>query len=227
MDVEKFIKLIQEHKCLWDQSDSTYNSRDHQGASWRKISNELKIPENDLKIKWRGLRDSFGRKLKILTKQSDEGTESKIKWRYFKMLMFLNGNISRREFKSNTSDICEDMESHERWDSSPSTSFDAVLSPAALVSSQASLQNHVKISNKTFKNSLRDKLEKSRPLDDIETQHELQVEKKRLKCFEEIPDNSDAQFLMSLLPYLNDIPKQHKLIVRGKLQKVLIDEGLF
>lgn len=32
------------------------------------------------------------------------------------------------------------------------------------------------------------------------------------------------QFLMSLLPFLKEIPKNRKLIVRSRLQQVLIDE---
>lgn len=37
-------------------------------------------------------------------------------------------------------------------------------------------------------------------------------------------DDENFQFLMSLLPYLREVPKKRKLIVRHKLQKVFIDE---
>lgn len=37
-------------------------------------------------------------------------------------------------------------------------------------------------------------------------------------------EDENFQFLMSLLPYLREVPKKRKLIVRHKLQKVFIDE---
>ncbi|CAB3224858.1 unnamed protein product [Arctia plantaginis] len=51
----------------------------------------------------------------------------------------------------------------------------------------------------------------------------LQIEEEKLKCFQESANDPDAQ-LMSLLPFLKDIPKHRKLMVRAKLQQVLIDE---
>lgn len=41
MDVDKLINLIHEHKCLWDQSDSSYHLRDLQRKAWREISEEM------------------------------------------------------------------------------------------------------------------------------------------------------------------------------------------
>jgi hypothetical protein len=44
MDVEKFISLIYERKCLWDQSDSDYHLRDWQRNSWKEVDVEMNIP---------------------------------------------------------------------------------------------------------------------------------------------------------------------------------------
>ncbi|KAL4152870.1 hypothetical protein QTP88_000703 [Uroleucon formosanum] len=58
---------------------------------------------------------------------------------------------------------------------------------------------------------------------DIDTRL-LQIEEEKLKCFQKSANDPDAQFLMSLLPFLKDIPKHRKLMVRAKLQQVLMDE---
>lgn len=44
------------------------------------------------------------------------------------------------------------------------------------------------------------------------------------KKFKNHEEDENYQFLMSLLPYLRDVPKHRKLTVRHKLQKVFIDE---
>jgi hypothetical protein len=59
--------------------------------------------------------------------------------------------------------------------------------------------------------------------DDIDTRL-LQIEEEKLKCFQKSANDPDVQFLMSLLPFLKDIPKHRKLMVRAKLQQVLMDE---
>ncbi|CAG9792673.1 unnamed protein product [Diatraea saccharalis] len=52
----------------------------------------------------------------------------------------------------------------------------------------------------------------------------LQIEEEKLRCFQENTNDPDAQLLMSLLPFLKDIPKHRTLLVRVKLQQVLIDK---
>lgn len=46
----------------------------------------------------------------------------------------------------------------------------------------------------------------------------------KLNVNENRVEDENFQFLMSLLPYLREVPKNRKLIVRHKLQKVFIDE---
>ncbi|CAG9772156.1 unnamed protein product [Ceutorhynchus assimilis] len=40
-------------------------------------------------------------------------------------------------------------------------------------------------------------------------------------------DDSDYQFLISLLPYLKKVPDHRKMVIRNKLQQVFIDEDEF
>lgn len=44
VNIERLIDMIHEHKCLWDQNDSSYRKRGFQDTAWLKISKEMKIP---------------------------------------------------------------------------------------------------------------------------------------------------------------------------------------
>jgi hypothetical protein len=55
----------------------------------------------------------------------------------------------------------------------------------------------------------------------------IQIEKEKLKLFAgnaAVKEDSDYQFLMSLLPFLKNVPFDRKLTVRHKLQEVFIEE---
>lgn len=52
----------------------------------------------------------------------------------------------------------------------------------------------------------------------------LEIEHEKFRLYQQNVNDPDAQFLMSLLPFLKDVPKHRKLIVRTKLHEVLINE---
>ncbi|XP_063384719.1 transcription factor Adf-1-like [Cydia fagiglandana] len=190
MDVVKIIDLVQDYKCLWDQRDARYHARDHQRNAWREISEEMKIPVDELKKRWKVLRDTFAKELKKL-QQSGQALDTELhsKWPHFKRLLFLQGTI--RSYKDNTADSCE-VSVENNLDEEASNNTDP-LSP------------HSENKKCTVKRR-RDSTE----------------ERKFDESFS--PNDHDAQFLMSLWPFLKDVPKNRKLMVRNKLQQVLIDE---
>lgn len=52
----------------------------------------------------------------------------------------------------------------------------------------------------------------------------MQIEEEKLKCFQKSENDPDAQFLVSLLPFLKCLPKDRKLMAQAKLQQILMDE---
>ncbi|XP_063538080.1 uncharacterized protein LOC134747385 [Cydia strobilella] len=192
MDVVKIIDLVQEYKCLWDQRDARYHARDHQRNAWREISDEMKIPVDELKKRWKVLRDTFAKELKKAIQQSGQASDTELssKWPHFKRLFFLQGI---RSCKDSVADVSE-VSVENNLDEEASNNTDP-QSPH---------------SEKKFKSTFKRRR--------ISTE-----EKKRIE--ENFPPNDhDAQFLMSLWPFLKDVPKNRKLMVRSKLQQVLIDE---
>ncbi|XP_061716981.1 uncharacterized protein LOC133524846 [Cydia pomonella] len=195
MDVAKIIDMVQEYKCLWDQRDARYHARDHQRTAWREISEEMKIPVDDLKKRWKVLRDTFAKELKKAIQQSAQASDTELysKWPHFKRLLFLQKTI--RSCKDSVADVCE-VSVENSQDEEASNNTDP-QSPH---------------SENKFKSALK------RRRDSTE-------ERKLSRIEESFPTNDhDAQFLMSLWPFLKDVPKHRKLMVRTKLQQVLIDE---
>lgn len=131
--------------------------------------------------------------------------------------------MSRRDLKSSVPDTFETSDGNSSFNGddtnidcnyppSPSPGQSLVESPIFQSPSQS----------KNFKSPLK-RRPKKRQLDDIDTRM-LKIEEKKLKCIQESANDPDAQFLMSLLPYLKDIPKNLQLMVRTKLLQVFIDE---
>lgn len=76
-------------------------------------------------------------------------------------------------------------------------------------------------SEKTKKIRSRDEQPKfDEEIPEIETKKVKYLEDKTIRTQDE-----DYHFLMSLLPYLHDIPKSRKLLVRKKIMDVVIDES--
>ncbi|KAJ8939887.1 hypothetical protein NQ318_023227 [Aromia moschata] len=106
MDVEKLINIIYEKKPLWDMTDKSYHMRDIQRKLWQEVATEMSGQVDELKTKWRGLRDTFRKEFNKSKKQkSGDGAESVVtsKWAYYKMLLFLSKTVERRKLHGNVS----------------------------------------------------------------------------------------------------------------------------
>ncbi|XP_044729187.1 uncharacterized protein LOC123292538 [Chrysoperla carnea] len=255
MDIRKFLRLVEQHKCLWDPNDPTYSFRDQTKLSWVKISEEMRVPENDLRKKWRGLRDCFVKELKKAHKRkAEQGPSSELqsKWCYFKMLLFLKDTINRGEFK--TSSTLEAIDSHDPFEESfPPQIESKVDEENTNYTSRDSFEfeeNSIKLEPSINGGSLENIDEISMKLDPpisekVPNNEEFAMYnsqdllencgqtlrnkpepplKRRILCVEEHGNDADAQFLMSLLPFLKEVPHDRKLLVRAKLQQVFIDE---
>ena len=162
---------------------------------------------DDLRKKWRGLRDTFGRELKkIINKKSGQATEEDSKWPYFRLLMFLRGTMARRELKSSV----------------PDESFEEEVSEL-LISNEESYPPSKPDENGGRRKSPK-KVQKRRQASENIDNRLLQIEEEKLRLYQESANDPDAQFLLSLLPFLKEVPKHRKLLVRSQLQQVLINE---
>lgn len=128
--------------------------------------------------------------------------------------------MSRRDLKGNVADTCLISDEDEYANESQISSYSQ--SPSPVLSSEQ-IADQTPKTTKIFKSPLRKKSKRRETPDEIDDRL-LQIEEEKLKCLQGNANDPDAQFLMSLLPFLKDIPKHRKLMVRTKIQQVLIEE---
>lgn len=117
-DTDTFIAEIQAEAAIWDYKSDLYRNRIQKTKAWEKIGGlyhenfqELSSKEkNDiaanLQRKWKSLRDSYNRELKILKKvETGEGASKKKKYIYFEQLSFLEPLAQQKETTSTLDDI--------------------------------------------------------------------------------------------------------------------------
>lgn len=129
--------------------------------------------------------------------------------------------MSRRDFKGSLPDLLEVSDVKDRSVEEDDARTSSHPSPSTL-SSNFVKQNYQPIPKKIFISPLKRRL-KIKKADEMGIKlSEIKQEKSRL--FRQSAKDPDAQFLMSLLPYLKKIPKYRNLYVRSKLLDVLIKE---
>ncbi|XP_068082909.1 uncharacterized protein [Anabrus simplex] len=192
----------------------------------------------DIKKRWRGLRDTFRKELKKYNdKRSGSGgdTINEPKWPFFNQLCFLSDTIRPRNMSSSVPDVSEDTGSNEV--DAEGTEFEtdstaALFTPHSVENIAGPSQNNDdddddvqqvhKQRNKPFKSPLKRGKKRINYDDKL-----LEIETKKLSYFEQsskLKQDSDYQFLVSLLPSLQDVPPERKLHVRMKLMNVLVEE---
>ncbi|XKL67305.1 hypothetical protein PGB90_002796 [Kerria lacca] len=139
-------------------------------------------------------------------------------WPYFKMLIFLENCMQRRKLQGS---IPLDEESYEEF----VDDVDVVnVTPKKSVEPDCSAQLGSSTPKKTFrspKKFLKTKI-KSKSTDE----KFLKIEEAKLKYTQNSDkrNDSDYQFLISLLSYLKKIPDNRKMLVRTKLQQIFLNE---
>ncbi|XP_053958793.1 transcription factor Adf-1-like [Anastrepha ludens] len=145
VDINQIISEIFSRPALWDQKNKLYHNRVCVEKLWTSVVAEIKVPKEDLKKKWKYLRDQFRSELrKFPTPKSGDAddTASQITstWPYFQSLLFLkdqmkyrnlSGNLKPGKFKKsqveeyenedvhNTSQFEESEEMYESFETNP------------------------------------------------------------------------------------------------------------
>lgn len=67
---KKLADLIRDHPNLYDQSRRDYKDSLKGHLSWREIADGMGKPEEEVKLKWKNLRDKFCKAKKRMAKRS-------------------------------------------------------------------------------------------------------------------------------------------------------------
>ncbi|XP_071056418.1 uncharacterized protein [Onthophagus taurus] len=134
-DIEKFIDAIEERPALYNLANNDYHNRDLKirlweeigeimYLDWAKLNNKEKNERGKtMQKKWKSVRDSFNRELRLqkFQKSGDSATNRKT-YEYFNKLLFLLPNSENRETATNVSVQLDDNGNNNNLSETPSTS---------------------------------------------------------------------------------------------------------
>ncbi|KAL7646530.1 UNVERIFIED_CONTAM: hypothetical protein RMT77_001781 [Armadillidium vulgare] len=85
MDISRLICLVKEYPDIYIPSHPRHRDREHLSVIWRRIAQELKATEDDVRSKWQNLRSNFMREIRKMKRDNFHRTS----WVHFEALSFL------------------------------------------------------------------------------------------------------------------------------------------
>ncbi|XP_042623250.1 uncharacterized protein LOC122146970 [Cyprinus carpio] len=206
MDAELLLFLVSENKELFDKNHSEYKNTKRKEVLWQGIADKMGVDVEEVKAKWKNLRDTYTRKKRMEQDGSLGGRAAKKKkqWKYMRVMDFLDPSTEHRSviLDSIPSKI-EDDEPDEDSGAEPAStsSGTSVTSPGAIRSDIV-------------------KRRRSETLELLERYLASKDAKDREK--DEQQDDIDL-FLRSLAPALRRLPASKQSLVKLQIQKILHD----
>uniref|UniRef100_A0A8C1LKU7 Transcription factor Adf-1 n=2 Tax=Cyprinus carpio TaxID=7962 RepID=A0A8C1LKU7_CYPCA len=200
MDAELLLFLVSENKELFDKNHSEYKNTKRKEVLWQGIADKMGVDE--VKAKWKNLRDTYTRKKRMEQDGSLGGRAAKKKkqWKYMRVMDFLDPSTEHRRYSRVK---IEDDEPDEDSGAEPAStsSGTSVTSPGAIRSDIV-------------------KRRRSETLELLERYLASKDAKDREK--DEQQDDIDL-FLRSLAPALRRLPASKQSLVKLQIQKILHD----
>ncbi|XP_046991529.1 transcription factor Adf-1-like [Schistocerca americana] len=117
MDIERLINSVRERPVLWDQKNKYYYNRDFVRQEWNEIAEDCGTDSEELKNKWKSLRDNFRSELKKTRaeRSGDEGGMPPFQssWPWFELMTFLTDVMTPRKTKTNVHHSKKTASQHE------------------------------------------------------------------------------------------------------------------
>nr|XP_022904554.1 uncharacterized protein LOC111416692 [Onthophagus taurus]XP_022913138.1 uncharacterized protein LOC111423979 [Onthophagus taurus] len=106
VDSEALIAAVREQRLLWDKKHKHYRNRLLIQRSWKNVAEALECTADDVKKKWKNLRDSYNRELKKVEKprsgsDADQNGQYQGDWPHFESMQFLKTILKPRKTTSN------------------------------------------------------------------------------------------------------------------------------
>uniref|UniRef100_A0A3P9LET7 MADF domain-containing protein n=1 Tax=Oryzias latipes TaxID=8090 RepID=A0A3P9LET7_ORYLA len=89
MNIELLVSLVSEHKELYDKRESDYKNLDKREQLWSGIAQQMGLDVEEVKQKWKSLRDTYTRKKREEDCRSGQAAKQKKAWKYTKVMEFL------------------------------------------------------------------------------------------------------------------------------------------
>ncbi|XP_047992489.1 uncharacterized protein LOC125231170 [Leguminivora glycinivorella] len=235
--IDSLIREVKNRPILWDKKHELHKNRTVMDRVWDEVSAVVGKNKDQIKMKWRNLRDQFSREVKK-NPLGEDGTpiieKYSGKWAYYESLTFLKDNVYwnpsddfklddsqdgvnnyRREREADISviikrepDLDEDLERD--------IDGDGFLDPLGALE----VQEDTSDSNLVTENEVPRKRLCQR---NVTTYYSSQSNDVQIaRSSREVDD--DLHFALSLVPYLRSLDPLRKLIIRNEMQNLLIGE---
>ncbi|XP_026109083.1 uncharacterized protein LOC113081218 [Carassius auratus] len=135
MNVELLVSLVSEQKELYDKCDSDYKNLDKRELLWSGIAQQMGLDVEEVKHKWKSLRDTYTRKKCEDDCRSGQAAKNKKPWKFMKVMEFLatstefrryyhyvQSNISPENMDEGVEQVVVQKEVSDREEASASTS---------------------------------------------------------------------------------------------------------
>ncbi|XP_055913135.1 transcription factor Adf-1-like [Eupeodes corollae] len=104
---EKLVEIVRCHAILWDLTNPNYKNIKKKAAIWKNIADELGLPIDVCKKKWKTLRDCFSRELHKKPKSVQAAEEPESSWKFRDQMKFIREHMKPRPTTRNiTSSLC-------------------------------------------------------------------------------------------------------------------------
>ncbi|XP_063537601.1 uncharacterized protein LOC134746959 [Cydia strobilella] len=239
--VDSLILEVKNRPILWDKKHELHKNRAVIDRVWEEVSAAIGKNKDQIKMKWRNLRDQFSREVKKNAVGEDGSPAIEKyngKWGYYELLTFLKDNVYWNP--------CDDIKLED--------SQDGYVNDYKR-EQEADISVNIKREPDIDEDIERD-IEGDRfldPLEALEVQEDTsdplvttetnEVPRKRL-CQREVRSyykrqlpsegsqaarssreiDDDLHFALSLVPYLRSLDPLRKLIIRNEMQNLLIGE---
>lgn len=188
---------------------------------------KFNFTEEDVKRKWRSLRDQFLKELKKIPSNRSGSSQEyaslyKGKWCYFRSMLFLKDTAIPRRSDGNISDVDETEEIEE---CNEIDDIDQLSEQNICIDDNISSPPSISITTTQKKNKRSKKQETGYNFE----QQLIDLETRKLAALTAPPaqtDDEDMHFFKSILPYFKNMSPIQKLRVRNEIQNILIRENL-
>ncbi|XP_016336610.1 uncharacterized protein LOC107684767 [Sinocyclocheilus anshuiensis] len=206
MDAELLLFLVSQNKELFDKNHSEYKNTKWKEVIWQGIADKMGVDVEEVKAKWKNLRDTYTRKKRLEQDGNRSGRAAKKKkqWKYMRVMDFLDPFTEHRSvILDSVPSKIEDDEPDE--DSGPEP---ASTSTGTSMTSPGAIRSDIV------------KRRRSETLELLERYLESKDVRDREK--DEQQDEVDL-FLRSLAPALRRLPASKQSLVKLQIQKILHD----
>ncbi|XP_031619865.1 uncharacterized protein LOC116338617 [Contarinia nasturtii] len=247
IDTEKFIEDIYNKPIIWNRNCGSNKSLTE--STWESLSKKFGASIPTLKAKWKGLRDMFRVEIKRIPRneageQQMQPHEFESKWTHYRSLLFLADHMRSRNSKSldgsqkldvydSYSYVAADYNVIERGGTDVQA-VNSIKQEATFDVTKKSQQQH----QQKRKNTESPIPEENVVANLLQSPEAQQNSKKRILNStpmdlltvgdaSEIGDrimNDDYHFLLSLQPFMSELPPIQKLRLRMKIQKLVFEE---